>query len=254
MNYCQIHFGDYAAATGHLTAQEHGIYLLLLFRYYRDERPIEDAMAARHGKCSRVEVEPILTEFFVREGDVWRHRRVDREIEDFEAKCLKNQINGRRGGRPSVSSGNQVATDSEPTGLISVSTSEPKHNPLQAPSSKLQEKKERRPRGGASADLTLALIELELPYDLDREVWRSWVFHRQAMNSGKRITSVDQGKMQLEKLASNYLEGHDVNMIIRDAIAAGWQGFFAKPHTLRKITSTNAADSYVAQKMREGMI
>ena len=89
MNYYEHHLGDYAKATGHLTALEHGIYRLLLDWYYANERPIPDAQAHRYGKASRAEVEPILAEFFVRDGDVWRHNRADREIAAFYEKANK---------------------------------------------------------------------------------------------------------------------------------------------------------------------
>jgi uncharacterized protein YdaU (DUF1376 family) len=89
MNYYSRHLGDYAAAAGHLTALEHGIYNLLIDWYYANEQPIPDYHAHRIARVSRAEVEPILAEFFQQDGDEWRHKRVEREIAAFYEKSEK---------------------------------------------------------------------------------------------------------------------------------------------------------------------
>lgn len=114
MNFYQHHLGDYAAATGHLSALEHGIYRLLLDWYYANERPIPDAMAHRYARADRKDVEPILAEFFTRDGDVWRHGRVEREIAEYHERCEHNRRVGKLGGRPKKSTGNPVGSKQEP--------------------------------------------------------------------------------------------------------------------------------------------
>lgn len=89
MNYYKRHLGDYARDAGHLTALEHGIYTLLIDWYYVNEAPIPDSRAHRIARSRREEVAPVLEEFFVRVGDVWQHKRIDREIELYRAKAAK---------------------------------------------------------------------------------------------------------------------------------------------------------------------
>lgn len=92
MNYIELHLGDYLRDTAHLTPQEHGIYLLLLMRYYADEAPIADAQAHRYARAPRAEVEPILAEFFERDGEVWRHARVEAELAKYAEKREKAKV------------------------------------------------------------------------------------------------------------------------------------------------------------------
>ncbi len=47
MNYYERHIGDYARDTGYLSVLEHGIYCLLLDRYYATEQPIPANKAHR---------------------------------------------------------------------------------------------------------------------------------------------------------------------------------------------------------------
>ena len=89
LNYYEHHLGDFARDTGHLSALEHGIYRLLLDWYYAAEKPIPDAQAARLARSPRKAVLPVLEEFFVPDGAVWRHKRVDAEIAKFRDKSEK---------------------------------------------------------------------------------------------------------------------------------------------------------------------
>ncbi len=86
LNYYEHHLGDFARDTGHLSALEHGIYRLLLDWYYAAEKPIPDAQAARLARSPREAVLPVLEEFFVLDGLVWRHKRVEAEIANYRAR------------------------------------------------------------------------------------------------------------------------------------------------------------------------
>lgn len=104
MNYYERHLGDYAKDTAHLSALEHGVYTLLLDRYYATEAPIPAAhvyrVAKAISKCERQAVDFVLGEFFKREGDDWRNGRADEEIEKARLRIATAQANGKRGGRP----------------------------------------------------------------------------------------------------------------------------------------------------------
>ena len=95
MNYFELHLGDYAAATAHLSLIEDGLYLRMLRRYYLDEAPLpadvpkvarlvgarsEDELAAVHA---------VLDEFFELRADGWHQPRCDEEIKRYREKTAK---------------------------------------------------------------------------------------------------------------------------------------------------------------------
>jgi len=75
--------GDYLADTGHLTLAQHGAYLLLILHYYRTTTLPANAVH-RICRCSndadKEICDSILREFFVRDGEVYRHKRIEEEI------------------------------------------------------------------------------------------------------------------------------------------------------------------------------
>lgn len=89
MNFYERHLGDYARRTAHLSLLEHGVYSLLLDRYYGSEKPLPGDVKAvqrlvgARTAGERAAVQTILEEFFVLTGDGWRNKRCDEEIERF---------------------------------------------------------------------------------------------------------------------------------------------------------------------------
>jgi len=104
MNYYPRHTGDYLSDAGHLTLLEHGVYVRLMDVYYTREAPIPVALAHRlvgaRTEEERQAVDTVLAEFFVLEGDVWRQKRCDRDIEAFQKRQEAARVNGEKGGRP----------------------------------------------------------------------------------------------------------------------------------------------------------
>lgn len=88
--YMPIYWGDYLRDTGHLSAAEHGAYLLLLGHYWTTGAPLPDdehalrriaRMEASEWRRSRATIRA-----FFQVGDgVWRHKRVDAELEKARA-------------------------------------------------------------------------------------------------------------------------------------------------------------------------
>lgn len=92
MYFYKHHIGDYRRDTSHLTLLEHGIYRQLLDLYYMTEKPL-DANALRL-ICARTTIEieatkQVLSEFFLKEGDVYIHRRCEDEIVQYHEKSDK---------------------------------------------------------------------------------------------------------------------------------------------------------------------
>lgn len=88
MNYYERHLGDYARDTAHLSLLEHGVYTLLLDRYYATEQPIPADQAHRVARArsrdEKAAVDAVLAEFFTLEADGWHNKRADGVIAEFK--------------------------------------------------------------------------------------------------------------------------------------------------------------------------
>jgi uncharacterized protein YdaU (DUF1376 family) len=76
-----LHIDDYITDTDHLTATEHGAYLLLIMKYWRDGGlPSDEGMIRRYAKMTLeqwTESRDVIAAFF---DDGWRHGRIDAEL------------------------------------------------------------------------------------------------------------------------------------------------------------------------------
>jgi uncharacterized protein YdaU (DUF1376 family) len=82
--YIQLYVADYLADTMHLTTEEHGAYLLLIFNYWQTGKPIPTSRLARIARLSNdrwISVEASLKEFFNDDGEMWTHERIERDLE-----------------------------------------------------------------------------------------------------------------------------------------------------------------------------
>lgn len=125
MNYYNRHIGDYARDTAHLSLLEHGVYTVLLDRYYATEQPIPVSSAAKISRVrspkEREALQVILDEFFVLDGDVYRNNRADEEILAAQGRIEVSKNNGKKGGRPKKENpvGFSEETQQEPAGFSS---------------------------------------------------------------------------------------------------------------------------------------
>jgi uncharacterized protein YdaU (DUF1376 family) len=91
VNYFELHIGDYAEATSHLTFVEDAAYSRLIRKYYATERPIPaDLKSAQRlvGARTREDkeaVKTVLEEFFTLEDDGWHQARCDAQIAQYQA-------------------------------------------------------------------------------------------------------------------------------------------------------------------------
>lgn len=100
-----MYWPDYLADTGHLTAAEHGAYLLLIAHYWTSGKalPNEKAKLSRICRVSADEweaMEPTIAEFFDVVGGCWRHKRIDKELASSCERYEKRSQAGKKGGRP----------------------------------------------------------------------------------------------------------------------------------------------------------
>lgn len=105
-----LYVSDYLGDTEHLSAAEHGAYLLLTMQYWqRGFLPNEDERLARIAAGMPIEdwrkMRPTIQAFF---HTGWKHERIDFELKKSEEKAKS----GRRGG--SKTQANRKQTSSEP--------------------------------------------------------------------------------------------------------------------------------------------
>jgi uncharacterized protein YdaU (DUF1376 family) len=87
VNYYERHLGDYARDTAHLSLLEHGVYTLLLDRYYATEQPIPadqvHRVARARSRDEKAAVDAVLAEFFTLADGAYRNKRADKVIADY---------------------------------------------------------------------------------------------------------------------------------------------------------------------------
>lgn len=82
--YMQFYVAEYLADTMHLTAEEHGAYVLLMLNYWQTGKPIPKSRLARIAKISNdrwTTVEASLNEFFIDTGSEWMHKRIEADLQ-----------------------------------------------------------------------------------------------------------------------------------------------------------------------------
>jgi len=95
-----FYIGDYLADTMHLTRDQHGAYVLLIFAYWRRGGPLPDddnqlaAIVRATANEWRKLLRPVIIAFFQVAGGLWRHKRIDAEI----AKAVSNNEERRKAG------------------------------------------------------------------------------------------------------------------------------------------------------------
>ena len=94
-----LYVGDYLKATAHLTAAEHGAYMLLIMHYWSNgSLPSDDrrlSMIARMSADEWSESRAAVAAFFNLD---WTHDRIDEEIEKAAISYDRRAAAGRKGG------------------------------------------------------------------------------------------------------------------------------------------------------------
>lgn len=102
--YMPFYISDYLSDAAHLTTEEHGAYLLLLFTYWQRAKPLPAnpthlAAIARLSNERWTSVEQTLKEFFIVADGCWRHKRVDDELSKYRDKVAKAKSAGKASGK-----------------------------------------------------------------------------------------------------------------------------------------------------------
>ena len=96
--YMQLYVADYLADTQHLTTEEHGAYMLLIFSYWQTGKPLKvDRLQtlARMFNDRWPSVNDSLSEFFTEENGVWIHARIEEDLEKVLSKSSSCSAAGK---------------------------------------------------------------------------------------------------------------------------------------------------------------
>ena len=104
MHYYQFNIKSHSYATKHLSNMEDLAYRRLLDLYYDGEEPLLNDVKKLAKKIGmrdfQSEIDEVLSEFFLVEGDTFRHEKADKEIAIYHSKADTARANGKKGGRP----------------------------------------------------------------------------------------------------------------------------------------------------------
>lgn len=96
--YMQLYIADYLADTMHLSTEEHGAYLLLMFNYWQTGRAIPKNRLAKIARVSSERwgsVEESLSEFFIDNGTEWVHKRIEDDLAAVRETLAKRSAAGK---------------------------------------------------------------------------------------------------------------------------------------------------------------
>ena len=115
-----FYIADYLADTGHLSHEEHGIYVLSLFHYWQTEQPLiaNATILLRVCRCFDTakfdQLWETVSQFYYLKDGYWHHKRMDEEI--FKANKLSKQRAkaGSKGGvAKALAKGKQLLPQSQ---------------------------------------------------------------------------------------------------------------------------------------------
>jgi uncharacterized protein YdaU (DUF1376 family) len=103
-SFMPLYVGDYLSDTAHLTAEEHGAYLLLIMAYWQAGRSLPNdpkrlALIARVPNERWTDVERTLQQFFNVTPTEWQHERIEAELERYRDKVEKAKKAGKASAR-----------------------------------------------------------------------------------------------------------------------------------------------------------
>lgn len=105
MHYYPKNIGDYRRDTMNLSLLEHGVYTTLIDHYTLNEEPISlDHLDVCWTIGARTDNEKtavclILSKFFIKTDEGYRHKRCDEEIAQYKLRADTARENGKKGGR-----------------------------------------------------------------------------------------------------------------------------------------------------------
>ncbi|MED0528105.1 DUF1376 domain-containing protein [Escherichia coli] len=262
--YMQLYIADYLADTMHLSAEEHGAYLLLMFNYWQTGKPIPKNMLAKIARLTNerwADVEPSLQEFFCDNGEEWVHLRIEEDLASVREKLTKKSAAGKasvQARRSRKEAGVQTKQERNLTGVQTDVEVVFEHDVNTKATNKDTDKDLKTdpplnpPRGNRGVK-KFDPLDIALPNWISVSLWREWVEFRQALRKPIRTEQGANGAIrELEKFRQ---QGFSPEQVIRHSIANEYQGLFApkgvRPETLlRQVNTVSLPDSAIPPGFR----
>ncbi|HAX2290733.1 TPA: DUF1376 domain-containing protein [Escherichia coli] len=262
--YMQLYIADYLADTMHLSAEEHGAYLLLMFNYWHTGKPIPKNRLAKIARLTNerwADVEPSLQEFFCDNGEEWVHLRIEEDLASVREKLTKKSAAGKASVQARRSRKEADVQTKQERNLTGVQTDVEvvfEHDVNTKATNKDTDKDIKidpplnPPRGNRGVK-KFDPLDIALPNWISVSLWREWVEFRQALRKPIRTEQGANGAIrELEKFRQ---QGFSPEQVIRHSIANEYQGLFApkgvRPETLlRRVNTVSLPDSAIPPGFR----
>ena len=262
--YMQLYIADYLADTMHLSAEEHGAYLLLMFNYWQTGKPIPKNRLAKIARLTNerwADVEPSLQEFFCDNGEEWVHLRIEEDLASVREKLTKKSAAGKASVQARRSRKEADVQTKQERNLTGVQTDVEvvfEHDVNTKATNKDTDKDLKTdpplnpPRGNRGVK-KFDPLDIALPNWISVSLWREWVEFRQALRKPIRTEQGANGAIrELEKFRQ---QGFSPEQVIRHSIANEYQGSFApkgvRPETLlRQVNTVSLPDSAIPPGFR----
>lgn len=262
--YMQLYIADYLADTMHLSAEEHGAYLLLMFNYWQTGKPIPKNRLAKIARLTNerwADVEPSLQEFFCDNGEEWVHLRIEEDLASVREKLTKKSAAGKASVQARRSRKEADVQTKQERNLTGVQTDVEvvfEHDVNTKATNKDTDKDLKTdpplnpPRGNRGVE-KFDPLDITLPNWISVSLWREWVEFRQALRKPIRTEQGANGAIrELEKFRQ---QGFSPEQVIRHSIANEYQGLFApkgvRPETLlRQVNTVSLPDSAIPPGFR----
>lgn len=262
--YMQLYIADYLAYTMHLSAEEHGAYLLLMFNYWQTGKPIPKNRLAKIARLTNerwADVEPSLQEFFCDNGEEWVHLRIEEDLASVREKLTKKSAAGKASVQARRSRKEADVQTKQERNLTGVQTDVEvvfEHDVNTKATNKDTDKDLKTdpplnpPRGNRGVK-KFDPLDITLPNWISVSLWREWVEFRQALRKPIRTEQGANGAIrELEKFRQ---QGFSPEQVIRHSIANEYQGLFApkgvRPETLlRQVNTVSLPDSAIPPGFR----
>lgn len=262
--YMQLYIADYLADTMHLSAEEHGAYLLLMFNYWQTGKPIPKNRLAKIARLTNerwADVEPSLQEFFCDNGEEWVHLRIEEDLASVREKLTKKSAAGKASVQARRSRKEADVQTKQERNLTGVQTDVEvvfEHDVNTKATNKDTDKDLKTdpplnpPRGNRGVK-KFDPLDITLPNWISVSLCREWVEFRQALRKPIRTEQGANGAIrELEKFRQ---QGFSPEQVIRHSIANEYQGLFApkgvRPETLlRQVNTVSLPDSAIPPGFR----
>ena len=232
MNFVQLHLGDWIAGTALLSPTERGVYMDLLVRYYKEERPIMQVECKRIARAyaphEAEAMQYVLETFFTLEDGVYRHSRCDEEIAKAAATAEKRKkaANARwtRDSKPKIEHNEcECSADGMQTECTCISTCNANgmltnnHKPIT--NNHKEEKKETKKKSAAPKAPKAAPVEK--PEGVSDELWAEWDAHKKRKSGSVTQRMLDGLIREAGKAGITVAEAMEYQL------EKGWTGFEA---------------------------